>query len=60
MGIVYAELQLSNPAQPTLKPVNVTATVDTGAMTLCIPEHVATQLKFLPEQVCNLLPRGAG
>jgi hypothetical protein len=41
MGIIYAELQLSNPAQPTLKPVQVTAIVDTGAITLCIPEHIA-------------------
>jgi clan AA aspartic protease len=46
MGIIYAELQLSNPAQPTLKPVNVTAIVDTGAITLCIPEHIAVQLKL--------------
>lgn len=46
MGIIYAELQLSNPAQMKLKPVSVTATVDTGAITLCIPEHVATQLKL--------------
>ena len=27
-----------------LKPVTVTALVDTGAMTLCIPEHIALQL----------------
>ncbi len=46
MGIIYAELLLINPAQPTLKPVKVTAIVDTGAITLCIPEHIAVQLKL--------------
>lgn len=46
MGIIYTELQLSNPAQPTLQPVHVTAIVDTGAMTLCIPEHIAVQLQL--------------
>jgi len=46
MGIIYVELLLSNPTQPTLKPIKVTAIVDTGAITLCIPEHIAIQLKL--------------
>jgi clan AA aspartic protease len=46
MGIIYVNLQLSNPAHPTALPVNVTAIVDTGAITLCIPEHIAIQLKL--------------
>jgi clan AA aspartic protease len=39
---------LSNPRKPELKAMAVTAMVDTGAMTICIPEHVAVQLQ-LPE-----------
>ena len=48
MGMINAEIELSNPSQPGLSPLSVQALVDTGAMTICIPEHVAVQLK-LPE-----------
>ena len=41
MGNVFAEIELSNPRQPGLAPVKVNALADAGAMTLCIPEHVA-------------------
>ena len=44
MGMVQADIKLSNPTKPTLKPLRVTALVDTGAMTIRIPEHVAVQL----------------
>ncbi len=44
MGLVYATISLSNPQEPTLKAVEVDALVDTGAITLCVPEHVAVQL----------------
>lgn len=44
MGHVCAEIELSNPRQPQLRPVRVRALVDTGALMLCIPEHVALQL----------------
>ena len=44
MGIIKVDLVLSNPEKPTLKPVRVQALVDTGAITLCIPEHVRIQL----------------
>lgn len=43
MGMVRAELELGNPTKPDLKPMEVEALVDTGAMTICIPEHVAVQ-----------------
>ncbi|MGO9111333.1 MAG: clan AA aspartic protease [Thermoguttaceae bacterium] len=44
MGIITAEIELSNPTRPALAPLVVQALVDTGAMTICIPEHVAVQL----------------
>jgi clan AA aspartic protease len=46
MGIVYAEIELSNPRNAQLNPMSVKALVDTGAMTICIPEHVANQLQL--------------
>lgn len=44
MGLVHAEIELSNPREPERSPVVVTAMVDTGALHLCIPEHVMLQL----------------
>lgn len=44
MGHVFADIGLSNPRKPDLKPVEVKALADTGALMLCIPEHVAVQL----------------
>lgn len=46
MGLVYADISLSNPRDPALKPLEVVALVDTGATTLCIPDHVAVQLQL--------------
>jgi clan AA aspartic protease len=46
VGMVEAEIELSNPSKPGLKPLMVRALVDTGAMTICIPEHVAVQLQL--------------
>lgn len=43
MGLINADLRLSNPARD-VKPLHVRSLVDTGAMNLCIPEHVAVQL----------------
>jgi clan AA aspartic protease len=48
MGLVRAEIILENPSQPELEPVTVPALVDSGAVHLCIPEHVRVQLD-LPE-----------
>ena len=46
MGYVHAEIKLKNPRLPDLSPISVTAMVDTGALTLCIPDHIALQLKL--------------
>ncbi len=44
MGLIHTEIRLSNPRESALAPMKVTALVDTGAITLCIPEHIAVQL----------------
>jgi len=44
MGIINVEVSLANPQEPKLRSVHVEALVDTGAITLCIPEHVRIQL----------------
>jgi clan AA aspartic protease len=46
MGIVTAKLQLSNPRNASLAPIEVTALADTGSVFLCIPEHVRVQLQL--------------
>ena len=46
MGITYADLRLANQARPDLEEVSISAVVDTGAMHLCIPEHIAVQLQL--------------
>lgn len=44
MGIVTVNVKLSNPRKAEMQPVDVEALVDTGAITLCIPQHVRIQL----------------
>ena len=44
MGLIYANIEISNPKNSSLKPIRVKALVDSGAMTICIPEHVSVQL----------------
>ena len=44
MGLIHADVDLSNPSRSELASLKVTALVDTGAIPLCIPEHVAVQL----------------
>ncbi len=46
MGLIYADLILANPADDTLSGISARALVDTGALFLCIPAHIATQLKL--------------
>jgi clan AA aspartic protease len=46
LGLVYAGISLRNPREPELNPLDVQAFVDTGATHLCIPEHVALQLRL--------------
>ena len=49
MGYVFAEIELSNPRRQDLTPLSAKALVDTGALMLCIPEHVAVQLDLEAE-----------
>ncbi len=48
MGYIYADISISNPKNTKIKPVSIKALVDTGAMTLCIPEHIRLQLGLEP------------
>ena len=41
-----ATMILRNPRLPELGPVEINALADTGAVHLCIPEHVQIQLKL--------------
>jgi hypothetical protein len=43
---VNAKIQLRNARIPSLEPVEVEALADSGAVHLCIPEHVRLQLKL--------------
>lgn len=51
MGHVFAEIELSNPRQPDFESVKVKALADTGALMLCIPEHIAIQLNLETESM---------
>ncbi|MEQ1890316.1 MAG: clan AA aspartic protease [Alphaproteobacteria bacterium] len=44
MGIARATLTLASPVRRDLAPVQALALADTGAVHLCIPEHIALQL----------------
>lgn len=44
MGLVFANITLSNPVIPTQQPVETNCLVDSGATYLCIPPHIALQL----------------
>ena len=44
MGLIYANIMLKNPRQPELKPMQVRALADTGAVHMVIPENVAAQM----------------
>ena len=46
MGLVNGNFLLKNPRLPQLAPVDVVALADSGAVHLCIPEHVQIQLKL--------------
>ncbi len=49
MGYVFADVALSNPGRQDLAPLAVKALVDTGALMLCIPDHIAVQLALEAE-----------
>lgn len=44
--MIHADIELTNPKMPNLKAISVKALVDTGAMTICISEHIAQQLQL--------------
>jgi clan AA aspartic protease len=46
MGLSPAKISLDNPRLPSLQPIQVEALADTGALFLCLPDHVAAQLQL--------------
>ena len=46
MGLVYAKIILKNPRNLKIKPLRVVALADSGALHLCIPDHLQIQLKL--------------
>jgi clan AA aspartic protease len=46
MGLVYQHIRIANAAKPNLEEIDAKALVDSGAIDLCIPRHVAIQLKL--------------
>lgn len=53
MGVITATINLDNPTRPGTQALEVKCLVDTGALHLCLPEHVAIQLGYdlaLPAQ----------
>ena len=51
MGHVFAEIELSNARQANLTSIKANALADTGALMLCIPEHIANQLQLETESL---------
>jgi clan AA aspartic protease len=46
MGRIRASVTLLNPTEPGLHGLEVSALADSGAVHLCIPEHLALQLQL--------------
>ena len=46
MGLIRTEITLRNPRDRSLAPLVANALVDTGSLHLCIPAHLAIQLKL--------------
>ncbi|WP_375393173.1 aspartyl protease family protein [uncultured Sphingomonas sp.] len=46
MGLIRQHVRLSNPHEPELEDIDAMALVDSGAAELCVPEHIAQQLKL--------------
>jgi clan AA aspartic protease len=46
MGLIRGYFTLINPTRPDLAPLEVSALADSGAVHLCIPEHLAIQLSL--------------
>lgn len=46
MGIANAKVSLKNPRKPELNPIESDALADSGAVHLCIPDHIKIQLEL--------------
>lgn len=46
MGIIYQHIRLSNFGRDDLEEIDAQALVDSGAAELCIPQHIANQLRL--------------
>ena len=46
MGLVYANVILKNPKKSELQAIEVSVLADSGALHLCIPEHLRIQLQL--------------
>jgi len=46
VGLIYTRVTLGNASRPEISPIEVEALVDTGALHICIPEHLALQLEL--------------
>jgi len=46
MGLANAKIRLRNPRLPQLAAVEIDALADTGAVHLCIPQHIQLQLQL--------------
>ena len=46
MGRIRGTVTLANPTRTELAPIEVSALADSGAVHLCIPEHLAIQLSL--------------
>ena len=46
MGMIHAEIEISNPRDKAINAIQVKSLVDTGSLHLCIPEHIAIQLEL--------------
>lgn len=56
MGLAHATIQIKNPKLPELEAVEIEALADTGAVHVCIPPHVQTQLKLDPVDEKEVTP----
>lgn len=46
MGLVNNKILLKNPRKPDFEPIEVEALANSGALHLCIPEHIRIQLQL--------------
>jgi len=56
MGLATATLLLDNPRFDSVQPIEVEALADTGALFLCIPDHVANQLRLTETSKKEVIP----